>query len=134
MFSFFASTAHRNDAAKASFELLRTMLYQSAVGGLTPQNYVPFVETLNAFSSAAGARDAPGSTHLQTSVSSFNLSCLLMILTFVDADSEPLVERGRVALDMIRDSQTFIHEITAKDSLTFSTGMSPELSFVCASC
>lgn len=37
--------------------------------------------------------------------------------------SEPLMERGRQALDMIRDSQGYIDEFSAAEGIDFTEGM-----------
>lgn len=48
------------------------MLQQKASGGLSTINYIPFIESLNAFASAAGIKEGPEGTRFQRCVKAFD--------------------------------------------------------------
>jgi brefeldin A-resistance guanine nucleotide exchange factor 1 len=67
VFFFLSSTAHKDTAAKMSFEMLQSFIYSpdGRLGGgkgLTALNFVAFVECVNSFASVAGLKSSSDET------------------------------------------------------------------------
>ena len=103
VFSLLAATASRDLAAKLSFEWLRQLAFGSSTNRLTAENYVAFVNTLNSYATAASVKEGKPDVRL---------------------GEDSVVDRGRQALDIIRDSQLQAEKLIKESQLPFTQGKS----------
>ena len=89
--SLLAATASRDDAARHSFALVSSLMND---GKLRAENFAPFVHCLEAFVAAAGARD----------------------LKQADGTDDPMVERAKAALELLRESPPLVESLVKASS------------------